>query len=303
MEKVLIIGGSGFLGKSVSHYMSKEPSFEVHQTFRNKNPNGIFNHYVDLEDKVSIAEVLNRVQPGIVINCSGVIGQVDDIDINARLTSNLLESLNNVDYLIKRIIVSGSAAEYGYVLPGEIPVDETVPLRASQGYGLSKLKEENLALELRDKYNLPVVVARIFNPIGPAMGEKFLVSSILRQAAEIRAKKKNDIEVSRLDSSRDYIAVEDVARAFKAIAIGEPRHSIYNVGSGEAMSNQKLIELMMQDAGMNGAYKLTQTSDIVEPLVASEARIDRMKSDFGWLPTVSIEEAVSRITRKEDDKQ
>jgi|GEM_PF-1401971 len=303
MEKVLIIGGSGFLGKSVSRYMSEEPSFEVHQTFRNKNPNGTFNHYVDLEDKASIVEVLNRVQPGVIINCSGVIGQVDDIDVNARLTSNLLESLTAVGYLVKRIIVSGSAAEYGYVLPNEIPVDETVPLRATQGYGLSKVKEENLALELKDKYNLPVVVARIFNPIGPAMGEKFLVSSILRQAAEIRAKQKNNIEVSRLDSYRDYIAVEDVARAFKAIATGEPKHSIYNVGSGEATSNQKLVELMMKNAGLDGTYKLTQTSDIVEPLVASEARIDRMMNDFGWAPTVSIEEAVSRITRKEDDKQ
>ena len=303
MEKVLVIGASGFLGRSVANYFSKELNFEVHQTFRNINPDGVFDHYMDLEDKNSIVEVLNRVQPSIIVNCSGVIGQIEDTDINARLTANLLESLSEVDYLIKRIIISGSAAEYGYVSPGEIPVDETVPLRASQGYGLSKIREESLALELKVKYNLPVVIARIFNPIGPSMGEKFLVSSILRQAAEIRAKKKNNIEVSRLDSYRDYIAVEDVARAFKAIAIGEPKHDVYNVGSGEATSNRKLIELMMQNAGLGDNYKLTETSDIVEPLVASEARIDRMITDFGWTPTVSIEEAVSRITRKEDDKQ
>jgi len=303
MEKILVIGASGFLGQSVSRYMSEQSNFEVHQTFRKTNRENAFDHYMDLEDKASIAEVLNKVQPSIVINCSGVIGQIDDIDINARLTSNLLESLADVSFLVKRIIISGSAAEYGYVLPGEVPVDETVSLRATQGYGLSKAREESLALELKETYNLPVVVARIFNPIGSGMGEKFLVSSILRQVAEIKAKKKNDIEVSRLDSCRDYIAVEDVAGAFKAIIKGEPGYSVYNIGSGVATSNQKLIELMTQNAGLKYTYKLTQTSDIVEPLVASQARIERMKSDFGWVPTVSIDEAVSRITRKEDDKQ
>jgi len=302
MEKILVIGSSGFLGHNVGEYLSKEPYFEVYRTSRDELQPNPRSYYMDLSDVASINSVINEVGPSVVINCAGIVGTVDDTEINALFTSNLLESLATAAKPVKRIIISGSAAEYGYVKQEDLPIGEMTKLAASQGYGLSKVKEEMRALDLAEAYKLPVVVARIFNPIGPGMGEKFLVSSVLRQINSIVEGKKDSVEVSRLDSYRDYIAVEDVARAFKKIVLGVPRHNIYNIGSGEATSNKELIESIIRSTVIDKSIKLVETSDIVEPLVASKADIGRMQSDFDWVPTVPLKEAINRITRKENDK-
>jgi GDP-4-dehydro-6-deoxy-D-mannose reductase len=119
---------------------------------------------------------------------------------------------------VGRIIICGSAGVYGQVEKQELPVKETTPLRASSPYALSKKAEEDVAISLGEKYKLPVTIARIFNPIGRNMGQKFLITSLLNQVKQLQSGERNQLEVSRLDSERDYVAVEDIAHAIRTIA-------------------------------------------------------------------------------------
>src|SRR5947199_333717 len=81
-------------------------------------------------------------------------------------------------------------------------------------------KETAIALEYRDTHNLPVTVARIFNPIGHGMHPRFLIPQLIQQTHEILINKRAAIEVSRLNAKRDYIDVNDVATAIKTLVEG-----------------------------------------------------------------------------------
>jgi GDP-4-dehydro-6-deoxy-D-mannose reductase len=249
----------------------------------------------DLLDKSSIKKALTIARPNIVINCAGIVDNSDASLNNIAFTTNLLESINESELKLDSIIILGSAAEYGLVDPKNVPVREDAPLNANAGYGLSKLKESQFALEYSKAKNLPVTVARIFNPIGSGMHHRFLVPKIIAQVNEIISGGKPSIEVSRLDSKRDYINVKDVAGAIAILAERHPRDKIYNIGSGKATSNGKLIEIILTNFKLPNPPQIIETSGESEQLVAIQADISRFANEFGWEPKFSIEDTIKEI--------
>lgn len=150
-------------------------------------------------------------------------------------------------------------------------------------------------MELGQKYGIPVIVTRIFNPIGKGMHERFLIPQIVNQVADYKTGKRTNLEVSRLDSKRDYIAVDDVADAIKVLIEGTPKASIYNIGSGHATSNKELIDVVIHEVGLETIPDVVQTSDKPEQLVAIQADIRRIADEFHWQPKRPIEEVIKEI--------
>lgn len=289
MKKVLVVG-TGFIGRAVADTLGR--NYEVYGASLHAGT-GERQLPIDLRDRSSIRKVLEAVKPELVVNCAGIVGG-PGADLNIAFTSNILEAIAALDLSVERLIVSGSAAEYGRVNPADLPVNEDVPLRADAGYGLSKVTEERTALMLGRKHEIPIVVARVFNPVGPHMGPKFLVSAVLRQIDAIRAGTADTIEVSRLDSERDYIHVDDIACAYEALLGGNLSHEAYNIGSGNATTNYRLVQCMLETAGLPDV-EITETVADKEPQIATQADIKRIHSELGWKPRVSLEDAIRSI--------
>jgi nucleoside-diphosphate-sugar epimerase len=288
--RVVVLGSGGFLGRGVVEAL--KANHEVYMVGRNVTENDhLFN--LDLQNKGSIRRVLDLVRPDAVVNCAGIVGGPDS-NLNVVFTKNLLEVIVALQLDLRRIIITGSAAEYGRIEPEDLPVAETAPLRADAGYGLSKAHEEETAFLIGQQHDLPVVVVRLFNPVGPGMGPKFLLSSLCRQLAAIRAGEITSIEVSRLDSERDYVHISDVGSAYAALLDGEPRYNVYNVGSGKSTATSQLIEYLVRVSNM-GHPEVRQTQADKEALVASQADITRLHSELGWGPRVSIEDAIRSV--------
>ncbi len=290
--KVLVFGATGFIGKAVSEGLSN--NHDVHTTTRFEATNER-EHAVDLLSPDAVRKVIELVQPEVIINAAGIIDPNADVSQNVTFTDNILNGVVESGLVPKRIITFGSAAEYGLVSPDELPVSENLTLRAGAGYGHAKILEEEKALSYRDSHDLPVVVARIFNPIGPKMADKFLVSRLKSQIKEYQRGARDSLEISRKDSTRDYVAISDIASAIRALAEGEPKHSVYNIGSGTTMSNGDLLQLMVKSSKIEGEPEVRETSQDPEPTVASKADITRMKQDFNWEPRHSIADTVEEI--------
>jgi nucleoside-diphosphate-sugar epimerase len=291
--KVLLLGADGFIGSKVRQVLAAD--HEVHGSSRDGRGDNTVK--IDLLNRHTIAEALKEIRPEVIINCAGVVEDSKEAEKNFLFTSNLLVAALASSLSFKSIFISGSAAEYGVVDKSSIPVTEDVPLNANSGYGLSKLKESTKALEYRYKHNLPVIVGRIFNPIGAGMHPKFIIPGIMRQIDEIQGGKKDVIEVSRLDSKRDYIAVSDIAEAIKVLIEAKPKHSVYNIGSGKTTSNKELIDLVLENSNLSEEPKLVETSDQPEPLIAIQADITRITNEFDWRPTSTIEQTIREIVR------
>ncbi len=290
--KILILGADGFVGRHV-----KTALLPIHEVYgaSNRASETEGTHHLDLLNKATIAKVLTSLQPDIIINCAGVVDNSEKAQLNPIMTSNLLEEIVVSGLKLKRIIISGSAAEYGIVRPTDIPVNEDVPLNASSGYGLSKAQETRLALEFKHNQNLPIVIARIFNPIGAGMHPRFLIPSIISQVRAIEEGQGDTIELSGLSPKRDYINIKDVSSAIKAIVEGNPKETIYNIGSGKSTSNGELVEIILKNSKLDTRPRILETSKQDEPLIAIQADITRVREEFGWEPITTIEATIKEI--------
>lgn len=296
--RCLVVGAEGFVGRNICKELEKNEDIEVIKGSRKNTQNDEHNVHIDLLDQESIGSVIRQYHPETIINCAGIVDASLDTEQNVLFTNNILEQAIQAGD-VRRVIISGSAGAYGQVSPENIPVHETAPLNANQGYGYSKVREEQLALEYAKKYNIGVVVMRIFNPIGKDMADKFLVTRLLQQVEEYRNGERESIEVARLDAKRDYVAVEDVAKAFRAVVEGDPKQDVYNVGSGISTTNSELLELILENSKLNERPPIHQTSEVAEPLVAIQADTGRLSDEFGWHPVRKIDETVREII---DDK-
>lgn len=288
--KVLVIGADGFIGRNVVRALT-EAGHEVHSA-GHALPNDKNTYTLNLLDPDNIAAVLAKAQPEVIVNNAGIVANDETAQANVVMSRNLLEAVTANSIALRRVILSGSAGEYGVV--DSLPVPETAPLRADTPYAQSKVAEEKVALEYRDK-GVPVIVVRIFNPIGPGMKDRFMIPRLLRDMQAIMRGERSNVEVTRLDSRRDYIDVRDLANGILALVEGKPREFAYNIGSGVSTSNAQLAEFVAREIGFGAPLHIIETSDQPEQSYASQADISRMQEEFGWRPHINIEQTVKDI--------
>lgn len=288
--KALVLGASGFIGRQVCQVLAA--SHEVAKA--SLSPRAGYTT-IDLLDPEAVKKTLDKIRPQIIINCAGIVENSPKAEQNVDFTKNLLDSVTSLNLETHRIIISGSAAEYGAVASEQIAIAEDTPLNAKNAYGQSKVRETSLALDYRHYKGLPIVIARIFNPIGPGMHPRFIIPGILRQVESIKNNQQQHIEVSRLDSRRDYINVRDIATAVQALIENDPKEAVYNVGSGVSTSNQELIELIVKFSQLDNQPEILESEPKPEEPVAAKADIGRLVKEFGWSPKISIEETIKEI--------
>lgn len=112
-------------------------------------------------------------------------------------TAIVFEALRRVRPHAK-IIVAGSSAEYGFVDPSEVPINERRELRPLHPYGVSKAATDMLAYQYHKSYGMHTVVARIFNCSHAKSEMHFPISSaVVHGWSTIRNKVPSGWEILR----------------------------------------------------------------------------------------------------------
>lgn len=290
--KTLVIGAEGFIGRNVCHVVG--PDGGLTMGARAPEHRGYSSQFVDLLQPSSIAAALAKVQPDVVINCAGIITAAGS-PTNTAMTGNLLQAVLKSGINVRSIVICGSAAAYGPVRPDDLPVRESKPLAAFSLYGLDKVREESLGRLYRYSFGLPVVTARIFNPVGAGMPRRLFLPSICRQLQQWKAGRRERLEVTRLDAARDYLSATDVARALSALAYGQPKESAYNIGSGQGTSNGALLQRVFALAGLHDLPPVNETSSTPELPLASQADITAINTEFGWTTEVALDDSILEV--------
>lgn len=295
MKKALVLGGRGFVGAAVAGRL--RDTYDLYTTCV-ELPEHRQELQLDLTDKAAVTSLLRSIKPNLIVNCAGIVSNDERARLNGVITQNILEAVVELAISPDRIITMGSAAEYGEVDRADFPISEDYPISPTSIYGKSKADEVKTALKYAKDNKLNLTIVRLFNPIGPGMNERMLIPSLLRQLRAEKDGLKHTITVNRLDAERDFIDVRDVASAIKLILGAEPRHDVYNIGSGEATSISDLVEVLVHTLGLTESVAIQQSSDEPEPTVASQADITRLSREFSWAPQYTLDNVIAELTRE-----
>lgn len=298
--RVLITGVSGFVGGHMVDLLRAEaPQAEIvgldSRPGNRARALGIEIVKADLQDPVSVRQALEQVRPDRLVHLAAQSSpQRSWEDPAGTLKTNLLGLLHLLEAartlsLEPRLLVVGSAEEYGLVQPHEMPLREEAPLRPASPYAVSKVAQGFLALQYALSLGLPIVRTRTFHHTGPRRGEQFAESSFARQLAEIEAGRRPPwVEVGNLDAVRDFTDVRDVVRAYWALLDRGAPGEVYNVCSGRGVKMTDLLEELVALSGLEVEIRVdpSRLRPLDVPVVVGDP--SRLRAATGWHASIPL---------------
>ena len=121
-------------------------------------------------------------------------------------------------------------------------------------YAASKAAQEVLALEAHRTGGVRVIAARPFNHSGPGHSPSFVIPALVKRAVALRGTAK-PLVMGNTDTVRDFSHVEDVVRAYVALAERGAPGEAYNIASGSGTSVQDVNKLLKQFQEMSRMMK------------------------------------------------
>ena len=301
----LVTGASGFLGRHVVETLTS--GLEGHQRadvdlilMGRRRPEGWPEERfvaADLNDPAALRQGLQRFAPDYVIHTAGRTPPAEDDELyraNFWATTHLLAALRSLKKPC-RVVLSGSAAELGPVSVAHLPVGEDYNGYPVNAYGRSK----HLATlrGLSERPPLEIVVARVFNPIGPGTPPTQAFGQFAARLGE-PGPDPLELTVGDLETYRDFIDVRDVARAMIALALrGEPGR-LYHVGTGQSHRVGDGLEILLRVSGRTVQIRIDPSLQSRRGPADSRAAISRIVAETGWLPQIAWEESLADLWRE-----
>ena len=294
--KLLLTGVSGFVGRHFVEFLrGEQPGVELVGLARHPLP-GVPFVEADLEHAASVDAALAQVEPDAIVHLAAQSSPHHSwVDPERTLATNVQGLLHLLEAarrrgLRPRVLVVGSAEEYGLCRPEELPLREDTPLRPLSPYAVSKVAQSFLALQYTLSGRVETVRTRTFNHTGPGRGEAFAESSFARQLAEIEVGLRPPvIDVGNLEAVRDFSDVRDVVRAYWLLLERGRAGEVYNVCSGRGVRLRELLERLVALSGLEVELRLDparlRPSDIPE-LVGDPGRVE---AETGWRPVLPLE--------------
>jgi len=238
--KTLITGASGFIGSNLAKHLNAKENELYLCDLVAKNPNFISG---DLTNMEFVNKIIEEIKPDCIYQLTGTFSNNYEIDYkcNTLITKNILDSVLQ-NKLKTRILLVGSAAEYGLLQESDSPISEFFPLNAMSIYGLTKIFQTNLMMLYHRKYNMDIVMARTFNIIGKGQSDKLFVGNLFKQIDEYKQGKIEKIILGNLNNKRDYLTIEKVVNYFELIMQKGISGEIYNVASGHSKQIKEIME-------------------------------------------------------------
>lgn len=256
--RLAITGASGFVGGHFLRFLNEleaGPS-EILALALDTPPRPVGQEkwaVCDLTNRPALQTLFQRFRPTAVLHLAAVVTGNDlsaFFDANMRSAENLLSVSASLEPM-PRIVLVGSAAQYGAPPAGITKIREDHPLAGETPYGISKVFQEKWAAQYQAAKNLPVVYARPFNLLGPGQSAYLVPGAFLQQIKDYLDGRTACIEVGNLQSYRDFIDVRDMARAlWSLICAGPEIHGeAFNISSGKGTRIQELLETCVHIGG------------------------------------------------------
>jgi dTDP-glucose 4,6-dehydratase len=307
--RVLVTGGAGFIGSALVRHLVRDIGAEVLnidkltyagnlaslKTIENA-PNHRFLQ-ADICDSAALHAAFSEFRPDRVMHLAAeshvdrsITGAADFVQTNVMGTFHLLEAarrywdgLHGLEKDAFRFLHVSTDEVYGS-LGDEGLFHETTPYDPSSPYSASKAASDHLAIAWQRTYGLPVVVSNCSNNYGPYHFPEKLIPLIILNAIEGKPLPVYGQGVN----IRDWLYVEDHARALHLIASKGQVGEKYNVGGRNERRNidvvSRVCEIMdrLNPSGRSHARLVTYVTDRPGHDVRYAIDATRLETELGW---------------------
>lgn len=308
---ILITGLSGFVGQYLLEEIVKNSKYQKEKNlhlFGTSHSNFTANYsnlqvfQGDLTDSIFVDKIISVSKPDLVFHLAAKSSGEQSFTLpTSSVTDNLIIELNlfealRTQKLTPKILIVGSAEEYGIVKNKEITIDENFPLHPASPYAFSKVAQDLLAETYYHSYQMRVVRVRPFNHTGPGQKENFVLSSFAKQIAEIeKGKQKPIIKVGNLEAIRDFTDVRDIVKAYLLALEKCTTGEVYNIGSGRAYAIKDLLTKLINFSESKIKIEVDQKKLRPIDIPATICNYKKFLKVTSWKPEISIEKTLNDI--------
>ena len=297
MKKILVIGGTGFIGY---HFIkkAKKKKFQITSISLKKPSESRFHSKVKyIQADISNFNNLKKKLPtefDYVLNAGGYgahpsFGKDGDKLIKAHFLGliNILQVVSIKK--VKKFVQIGSSAEYG---KAKSPLTEELKNYPETPYAIAKLSCTTLLRSLYNSIKLPSTTLRLFQVYGPKQGTNrilpFLIKNCLKNKKFLTTQGKQFC---------DFCYVDDVVNAiFKTLKSKKTDGEIINIGIGKPIQIKKLISLIVKKIG-KGIPVIGGLNYKKGVNMKSYPSIKKAKKKLNWTPKVDLIEGLNKTIK------
>lgn len=318
MATYIVTGGAGFIGSAVIRMLINETEHKVVnidkltyagnlETLRSvrDNPRHVFIK-CDICDGSAIRDILHTHRPGRIMHLAAeshvdrsIDGPSEFISTNIVGTYSLLENarqywngLDDGDRKAFRFHHVSTDEVYGSLGPTGYFTEQT-PYQPNSPYSASKAASDHLVRAWLKTYGLPTIISNCSNNYGPYQYPEKLIPLMINKALS-----GEEMPVYGAgDNVRDWLYVDDHARALLAIIDQGRPGEVYNVGGGNELTNIEVVEAICSI--LNDSAPLPEGGDYRRQITFVKDRpghdkryaIDaaKIRRELGWRPLESFE--------------
>ncbi|MCA9909702.1 MAG: GDP-mannose 4,6-dehydratase [Anaerolineae bacterium] len=306
--RILVTGATGFVGRHLTAHLHDQQPDDL--LFGTTKPDlsdatelaGMTIYPVDLRERDAVLTLVGETRPDQIYHLAAqaAVGATfsdpwDTLETNIHSQLNIFEACA-VHNLKPRVLVVSSGEIYATANRDDRPTDEFALPQPSSPYSVSKITQEALGLQYFHSQQIPVLISRPFNQIGPGQNLGFVAPDFASQIAKIEAGQQSPLmRVGNLEARRDFTDVRDSVRGQRLIMKQGVPGEIYNIASGIAYPVQQVLDTLLN---------LTTTNISVEPDPARmrPSRVPLVWGDSsklhqltGWQPMIPFEQSLREI--------
>ena len=297
-QRIWVAGHKGMVGFAITRYLASRGD-EVIKADRS---------VVDLRHQIGVEVWLKQNRPTSIIFAAAKVGGIyandtypaDFIYDNLAIEANIIHSAHLAG--VGRLVFLGSSCIYPKFAPQPIREDAllTGPLEpTNEWYAIAKIAGIKLCQAYRKQYGRHYISIMPCNLYGP--GDNFdpmtshVLPALIRKVHEAKEQRQSEVIVWGTGSPlREFLHVDDLARAVVFCLDNYDEHEHINCGAGSEISIRELAELVARVVGFQGKIVFDTTKPDGTPRKLMD--FSRMAA-LGWRPEIPLEEGIARSYR------